>query len=370
MKFIQKFISLYLLLAIGTFFTFKCLKVELQNVTFDGPAPLVKVGSEATFISGNINPNNQNSKIVNLTITNNELPLGYIDGPIEVGISSSNLSNGVNIGAYLYPNAEDNSMHDCVMYADVETIYANADFSYAFSNWTALKTINFECFDTSNVTDMSNMFSRCSSLVVADLSCFDTTKVKKMINMFAHCTNLASLDLSSFDLSSVTNATNLLNNCSRLREINAPKEMGNISINLPKEFKNYSGLSTLDKNTAGEVINIGSTESRKLANRIANLNTCTDYNQAIDLRAQYETLDDIDKRSIQNGTDDSGVNLYDKLEYMEYLMDLENKNISSDNSESKISNITDNMVALTMLGTIGVSSIVGYYFVCKRRYSL
>jgi len=83
-------------------------------------------------------------------------------------------------------------------------IAANPDSSYLFCNLDNLEEIHFNnCFDTSNVTDMSEMFCYCRNLKELDLSCFDTSKVTDMSNMFQGC-YITALDISNFDTSNVT----------------------------------------------------------------------------------------------------------------------------------------------------------------------
>ena len=73
-------------------------------------------------------------------------------------------------------------------------IAPNSDASYTFAYFTNLKKIDFgDCFDTSNVTDMSCMFVNCSSLTELDLSSFNTSKLINMSNMFSGCDALKNL---------------------------------------------------------------------------------------------------------------------------------------------------------------------------------
>lgn len=68
-----------------------------------------------------------------------------------------------------------------------------------------LKTINFgKDFSTSNVTDMHGMFNGCLALENLDLSAFNTINVTDMSDMFSYCASLKELDLSSFNTSAVT----------------------------------------------------------------------------------------------------------------------------------------------------------------------
>ena len=66
-------------------------------------------------------------------------------------------------------------------------VYAPADSSSLFYNYTALTTFDSTNFNTENATTMVNMFSNCSSLTNLDLSNFDTQNVLYMDYMFSDC---------------------------------------------------------------------------------------------------------------------------------------------------------------------------------------
>lgn len=84
-------------------------------------------------------------------------------------------------------------------------IIAPENCTELFSNIGWAEEIHFNnCFDTSNVTNMSYMFAYCMGLEELDLSCFDTSKVTDMSEMFFKTFSLKKLDVSSFDTSSVT----------------------------------------------------------------------------------------------------------------------------------------------------------------------
>ncbi len=78
-------------------------------------------------------------------------------------------------------------------------------FNYMFENCTNLESIIWDKnkFDTSSLTTMYYMFAGCSSLKSVDLSKFNTAKVTTMERLFYGCGALANVDVSSFDTSSV-----------------------------------------------------------------------------------------------------------------------------------------------------------------------
>ena len=90
---------------------------------------------------------------------------------------------------------------------------------YMFTNLGKVKSITFENFDTSQVTNMGNMFEYCWSLEELDLSCFDTSAVTNMAGMFNYCIGLESLDISSFDTSNVLDMYYMFEGCESLESL-------------------------------------------------------------------------------------------------------------------------------------------------------
>ncbi len=102
-----------------------------------------------------------------------------------------------------------------ISFSDYNLESANA----MFASCTALTSINFTNFNTSNVRNMAYMFYNCSALTGIDLSTFDTKNVLFMYDMFDGCTNLQTLDLSGFDTGNVTDISYMFYGCSALTDI-------------------------------------------------------------------------------------------------------------------------------------------------------
>lgn len=81
------------------------------------------------------------------------------------------------------------------------------------------KTIKFNGFDTSKVTDMGSMFSRCRNITSLDLSGWDVSNVTDMFDMFSGCISLTSLDLSGWNTIKVTDMTNMFSSCRSLTSL-------------------------------------------------------------------------------------------------------------------------------------------------------
>ena len=114
-----------------------------------------------------------------------------------------------------------------------------------FENLSALTSINFSAFSTSNVTDMSCMFKGCNNLTNLDLSNFDTTKVTNMNSMFQQCESLISLNLSNFNTSNVTTMYRMFNNCSALTNLNVSNFNTSKVTNMSGMFSSCSNLTSI-----------------------------------------------------------------------------------------------------------------------------
>ncbi len=202
-------------------------------------------------------------------------PLGYTKSSLSLN----------NISVYYNPSAKTE-----IAFVYKGTILAPAESNKLFANLTNLKNINFDNFNTDNVTTMASMFDydenlvsidltnfntenvidfggmfyynhlltkiafgpkfittnavrmsamfvSCFALTDIDLSNFDTSKVTALDGMFNACFALTSLDLSTFTIKSGCNVDNMIANCNNLTKIIAPKTIdSSISVSLPILF--------------------------------------------------------------------------------------------------------------------------------------
>ena len=81
------------------------------------------------------------------------------------------------------------------------------------------KTIKFNGFDTSKVTDMGSMFSRCRNITSLDLSGWDVSNVTDMYDMFGGCISLTSLDLSGWNTIKLTDISGMFESCRSLTSL-------------------------------------------------------------------------------------------------------------------------------------------------------
>jgi surface protein len=120
------------------------------------------------------------------------------------------------------------------------------DMSRMFEGCSGLSTLDVSKFDTSSVTDMSQMFYGCSGLITLDVSKFDTSSVTDMSFMFSDCSNLTTLDVGKFATSKVTDMSMMFNDCSNLTTLDVSKfATGNVT-DMDVMFGNCSNLTMLD----------------------------------------------------------------------------------------------------------------------------
>ncbi len=126
------------------------------------------------------------------------------------------------IGETLYPaDNTDDALADVTAYITDQavtfysnaTIYAPQDSSSLFWDLEGCKSLTFDNFNTTNVTNMSCMFKTdgATELTNLDLSNWDTSSVTNMYRMFSDCSSLTELDVSNFDTSKVTNMGHMFN---------------------------------------------------------------------------------------------------------------------------------------------------------------
>ena len=126
---------------------------------------------------------------------------------------------------------------------NIKAPYSSKDL---FINLSALTSINFSAFSTSNVTNMYCMFLGCNNLTSLDLSKFSTSNVTNVYSMFAGCKNLTSLDVSSFNTTKVINMNSMFKLCERLTSLDVSNFDTSNVVRMDGMFNNCSVLTNLD----------------------------------------------------------------------------------------------------------------------------
>ena len=115
-----------------------------------------------------------------------------------------------------------------------------------FHGCSGLTSLDLSGWNTRKVTDMSSMFARCRSLTSLNLSGLNTSNVKYMVYMFNWCDSLTSLNLSSFVTSSVISMAFMFNGCEKLTSLDLSSwDVSNVT-NMVGMFDGCSGLTELN----------------------------------------------------------------------------------------------------------------------------
>ena len=163
-----------------------------------------------------------------------------------------NVEKNIPITAWDVSAAGDRSVVAWMVSGDLHVaatgkILPNPNASYMFAHFANLEEIDFgDCFDTSNVTNMSAMFYDCRDLTSLDLSSFDTSNVTNMSDMLHDCRSLTSLNLSGFDTSSVTEMRSMFHGCSSLTSLSLDGFDTTKVTDMSCMFINCSGLTSLN----------------------------------------------------------------------------------------------------------------------------
>ncbi len=245
-------------------FAFWGSKNEVNTVHAEEVAQ--ETGTSATFAAGVCRSKlgSYGINIVSLTVANNTFDINSIESDTEhfldkfaIGGCEYTDASGVTttpaegvIFAYISKAdgyTTETPRYDCVLYANVDNIYANPDASDMFFGFQKLETLDIKILDTSKATDMNGMFYNCLSLTTLDLSNFDTTNVTDMSDMFYQCSSLTELVLSNkFNTSNVTNMYWMFNDCRSLTKLDLSSFNTSNVTNMNSMFHSCSSLTTIN----------------------------------------------------------------------------------------------------------------------------
>ena len=128
-----------------------------------------------------------------------------IDG-INVSIDGNTKANKIDKTLYIQSNGSISGNENC---QDMFTTI-----------FLSLKTVDFENFYASNVTNMSYMFYEVNTLTnLLNFKDMNTKNVTNMTGMFQYCTSLQSINFNNMDLSNVTDMSSMFQNCTSLQSI-------------------------------------------------------------------------------------------------------------------------------------------------------
>lgn len=256
----KKLILLGLMTSLLAFGNSNEVKAKAEEVT---PAP----GSSATFFRGGSKLRdrirefidgkevNYSNNVVSIKITNksSDLPTTTICDPIGITGCFSNedyahYDDNV-ISAYLSEatgSTAENKRYDCVLYANVETIYLHSNSELVFCEFPELETIDLSILKTKNLMNICLLFNMCYKLKSLDISHFDTSNLTQAIGAFADCRSLTELNLGNFQTGNMTRMEGLFLNCQSLTEIDTSNFDTSKATSMAAMFAGCSSLKSLD----------------------------------------------------------------------------------------------------------------------------
>lgn len=146
-------------------------------------------------------------------------------------------------------------------------IYAPESCQGFFEQYTALKTLDFANFDTSNVTDMSGMFYACMALETLNVSNFNTSNVTEMSYLFSYCKSIKQLDIRNFNTSNVISMANMFQKCLVLETLHFDFNTANV------ETMEYM-FSECEKLTTSTALHCDKFNLSKVKNMMYMFNEC------------------------------------------------------------------------------------------------
>lgn len=131
------------------------------------------------------------------------------------------------------------------------------DMSFMFAHNQSLTNLDLSNFNNASVTNMTSMFFHVDILKTINLTNFHTTSVKDMSWMFAESEELENLNLASFDTRNVTSMYSMFHSATKLTNLDLSNfNTGNV-VNMEAMFKLCGNLTSL---------NLSSFDTRKVTN--------------------------------------------------------------------------------------------------------
>ena len=177
------------------------------------------------------------------------------------------------------------------------------DCSYMFAGCKNIIRINFNSFNTNNVSNMKCMFYECENIKNINIFSSNTKNVKDMSYMFFNCRNLINLDLSSFDISKVVNLSFMFSYCNNLKQLFFP------IINVISDKINYNYIFFGCNNLKNIDLSLYNNINKKFINEIE-----PDIKNEIDIKIKVYN-NDIDKEIyfLDNYEEKNGEHLHNKF---------------------------------------------------------
>ncbi|MEG1301721.1 MAG: BspA family leucine-rich repeat surface protein, partial [Erysipelotrichaceae bacterium] len=201
-----------------------------------------------------------------------------------------------------------------------------------FDNCYNLTFLDLSSFNTSNVTDMSCMFYNCKSLFFLNLSSFNTSNVVNLSQMFYTCFSLTSLDLSSFNTSNVTDMSYMFSTCSKLKSLNLSNFNTSNVIKMNSVFYSCSNLTSLDisnfnTSKATDMNQMFNSCSSLTSLNVSNFNT----SKVTDMGGMFSSCSSLTSLNLSNFNTTNVINMTVMFRYSSNLTSLNLSNFNTSN---------------------------------------
>ena len=170
---------------------------------------------------------------------------------------------------------------------------AVVDMSYMLNNCKNLKSVNFEEWDTTNVTSMEAMLQLTPlKEIPKEFSKFVTPKLKNIRALFCKCVNITEIpDLTNIfnkndNINNITNISMLFNGCKNLLSINGNNWYGNKIHDMSYAFNRCEKLAS---------INLGYISTNNVTNMCGLFNGCISLTKipSVIKNSKIENVEDI-----------------------------------------------------------------------------
>ncbi|MDD3392393.1 MAG: BspA family leucine-rich repeat surface protein [Bacilli bacterium] len=247
-----------------------------------------------------------------------------------------------------YTDKDGNGLYEVTIGSD-NKIMANATSSYLFQYLTKATTIEFDNFDTSNVTTMYSMFSFCDDLTSLDVSSFNTSNVTDMRSMFYYMEHLLALDVSNFNTSKITDMYLMFSHMGSLTSLDVSNfDTSNVT-NMSSMFYSVRSLPTLDLSNfdTSNVTNMGSM-FREMASLtsldVSNFNT----SKVTDMGGMFMNMSNLTSLDLSNFNTSNVTKMGSMFAYSGKLISLDLRNFASFSSVTQFDYMFSGIKGITI----------------------
>ena len=177
--------------------------------------------------------------------------------------------------------------------------------NYIFSGCECLQEVDFSCFNSDKITDMSYMFLNCSSLKkIIFPENFNTKNNTNMNSMFCNCSSLEEIDLTSFNTKNVIDMASMFSGCSKLKTIIVKSKAStdkNIKIKTIKLDSSFNNIESSDRIlNESKTSNNEKNKNKKKEEKVLINNFMTITNENAQLKSNIDRLINLEENNNEN----------------------------------------------------------------------